>query len=345
MGGFSTGAALSCAFFLKITYFISAVALIAAFIPRHRQTKKRWAGIVSGFVGLSILFSAYLRFHLGPMFHDLLLVAGAKHMKLNIYLVDGILFAAATLLIFALMATLLLLERRAGPDTSILIAATGVCLVGSALLLGNYELYGFPLAGFFSILVIDTLNTHLFAKTQNAPDLFRTSVVLSGTVFIAVALVSGAIGLANGLAQKYVKARQYAAINTPLLHGFVPVGDDAWLSAYVNDGLSLLEKFRHPGETVMSLDFTNAFSYGLGLKPAWGGATVLQYKTTFNDRYRQTAENLFGSADLVMLPLNFSDTTLPESIPRLYGRYLESHFDRIAESHDWRLYRRHAANP
>jgi hypothetical protein len=89
----------------------------------------------------------------------------------------------------------------------------------------------------------------------------------------------------------------------------------------------------------MSLDFSNPFSYSLRIKPARGGTTVLQYGTTFDDRHRQSPEELFGFADLVMLPNFYSDGTLAASIPRLYGPYLNSHYKKVAESVNWQLYR------
>jgi len=76
------------------------------------------------------------------------------------------------------------------------------------------------------------------------------------------------------------------------------------------------------------------------MKPAPGGTTVLQYQTTFSDRFRPSAAFLFGSADLVALPKKFSDGSLDVVIERFYGPYLRSHFREIGESRDWRLFYR-----
>ena len=54
------------------------------------------------------------------------------------------------------------------------------------------------------------------------------------------------------------------ALDSPILSGFLPAGDDFSYGEFVNDGLSLVAKYRRPGDTVMSLDFTNPFSYSLG---------------------------------------------------------------------------------
>ncbi len=41
-----------------------------------------------------------------------------------------------------------------------------------------------------------------------------------------------------------------------------------------------------------------------------------------------------------MVPKQFTDPTLTESVPRIYGPYLARHYRLEAESANWRLYRR-----
>jgi hypothetical protein len=90
----------------------------------------------------------------------------------------------------------------------------------------------------------------------------------------------------------------------------------------------------------MCLDFSNPFSYGLGIKPAPGGGSDLHYQHGFNEDHYQSPSSLFGQADLVMFPKTFSDSGDEVGVPRVYGPYLVSHFHRIGESVDWSLYRR-----
>ena len=59
---------------------------------------------------------------------------------------------------------------------------------------------------------------------------------------------------------------------------------------FVNDGLALLRQHRAQNETVMSLDFSNPFSYALGIPPAQSGATTLHYRTNFSDAHHPSAE-------------------------------------------------------
>jgi hypothetical protein len=112
----------------------------------------------------------------------------------------------------------------------------------------------------------------------------------------------------------------------------------------VNDGLRLLNQHRKADDTVMALDFSNPFSYALGMPPAPGGATTLHYRGNFSDAHHPAPERLFGLASLVMAPVVPSDQSLIFSIPRIYGPYLAAHFHLIGESPGWRLYR-HNAEP
>ena len=109
--------------------------------------------------------------------------------------------------------------------------------------------------------------------------------------------------------------------------------------SFVNDGIDLVQRNRRPGDSLTSLDFSNPFSYSLGMKPVKGGMVDLQYRTNFDDFHAPSPERLMAGATLVMVPRAFSDGTLTMSVPRIFGPYLESHFHRIGESQQWRLYR------
>lgn len=337
-GGVSTGAVTAILLFLKITGFACAVFLLLALFPCERQTKARWRGILIGFLSLSAAMCAYFSFNMWPMVRDMITLAGARHFWFE-YRVDAIFQDAMVLSAYAIAAGLLVHARgdRRG-FSSLAIAGIAVSVAGACLILGNYEFAGFPLAVFLVILATERATAHPI-KRSSSLDLFHASVLLIGSAFIVGSLASGAIAMSNGLYRAVWKARNAPRMNTPTLSGFVPVGADQWYTGYINDGIKLLRIYRRPGDTVMSLDFTNPFSFGLALPPAPGGATVLQYRSTFDDTHRLSAQRLFGGANLVMLPKRFSDPTLAESIYRLYGKYLAGHFILLGESKWWYIYR------
>lgn len=337
-GGFSTGLVLSLSLFLKITYFAAAVFLLLALLPCQTQTKRRWGGIGAGFVVVSLLCCAYFGFDLIPMLRDLRMIAGGKQIHLEAYLLDDILQQGAVALAVALLAALLLKDRAPRRALSLAVMGLSIWIAGTALILGNSEQSGFPLGALLAILSLNELISAGPTPSQET-NFSQFPVFLLGAILIGSALFSGLLGSGIGVAGRAYLSRKLPPLHSPVLSGFIMAGDDFAYGEFVNDGLALVDRYRRPGDTIMSLDFTNPFSYGLGMKPASGGTTVLQYQTTFNDSSRPAAQSLFGAAKLVAVPKNFSDGSLNESIGRLYGAYLNSHFKEVGESKDWLLYR------
>jgi hypothetical protein len=216
---------------------------------------------------------------------------------------------------------------------------------GSLIILANYEQAGFPLASFVAVLILDQVATERNFYTARKSDTFTSAyrglhgvaILLAGAM-ILVPLLASAMSLGKGVYWKLAQAPAARKIDSPAMAGFVP--EETWYTDFVNDGLVLLRANRAPGETVMCLDFSNPFPFATQSRPAEGGATALQYLSTFNAFHKPSPEWLFGYANLVMVPKKYSDNTLTESIPRLYGPYLEQHFTQIAESAQWDLYRR-----
>ncbi len=337
-GGVSTGAVLAVLFFLKITYFAFALFFLVALLPCREQRKQRWAGIVVGCLGITLAACAYYKFHIGPLIHDLITIGGGKHIRLGWYMVDGVLGGAIVSLALALVAALLLAaykEYRSG--LAVALAGLVIAFSGSVMILGNYEQNGFPMAVFLAVVVLNLVTLRIPA-TPNRFDLFQTAVLLFGSALVLGSWVSGGLGMAFALAQR-VLPHYSAGFSMARLDGFTTGPDDDWYAQLVNNGVPLVNAHRRPNDTIMSLDFTNPFSYGLGMRPAYGGTPVFQFGTTFNDRFKPTPAFLIGSADLVVVPKHASDPTLDANVPRIYGPYLKSHFHEAGESRDWVLYR------
>ncbi len=338
-GGFSSGAILAILFFLKITYFAVASFLIVALLPCRGQSRQRWTGIVAGGIVLTTACCAYYGFQTQPLVHDLITLGGGKHIRFGWYIIDGILQGAGIAATLALSAALLLsVYKDAKTASALALAGLAVAFAGTVMILGNAERDGFPMAVFLAIVVLNAVNLQI-PVTRTRPDYFHVSVLLLGSVLIVGSLLSGMIGMTFALGQRML-LHHTKAFNMPRLSGFTTGPDDDWYAELVNNGVPLIEKFRRPTDTLMSLDFTNPFSYGFGMRPAYGGTPVFQYGTTFNDRFKPTPEFLMGSADMVAVPKKASDPTLDDNVPRLYGPYLKSHYHLLGESRDWRLYRR-----
>ncbi len=340
-GGFSTGAVLAIVFFMKMSYFIGILVLLAALIPFRQQRQLRWFGMVAAFGACFLLFAYSLQFHLGAFFADLRMVSGGKHInpfRLIWLAFENLTQGGLTLTAFLLISAMLIWNDWTEQFARAFLWAGAIVFgAGLVFIATNNQEYGLPINAALAILVIDYL-THKPLKTSHANAALRSAVVLFGLVLVGVSMLPDMFGLAWGVKER-IAARQG---NHPLFHT-KPLAnfgsEDETYVHFVNDGLDLVQANAKPGDTVMSLDFTNFFSYALQTPPAPGGSTWLQYGTNFDDTHKPAPERLFGSATLVAVPKTFSDASLQESVPRLYGPFLQQHFAEIAESREWRLYR------
>lgn len=216
------------------------------------------------------------------------------------------------------------------------ISGLGVCLSGFFLLLTSWQFYTLPLDSIMVVLLLERA-VPAAASRLAAPSL-RFSALLVGGLFALNFIASHTLALEFALSQKLRPGSYSSFASTPLLGFNSPV--ERHYVEYVNDGCDLLERYRKPVDSVISLNFSNPFSFALGMKPSSGGTTWLQYGTNFDDRHGPAPSRVFGNATLVMLPKVFSDLTLPETVLRVYGPFLHEHYALIAESAEWWLYRR-----
>jgi len=344
LGGVSTGTVIVLLSFTKVTFAAAAGAMFVSFLMCRSQSKPRWRGLAIGFLTTSILFGLYFRFQLMPLLRDMAILARAKHVSLEAYLLENIIESACLLLVFTVSVTVCLKsEESPWLAKSSLIAGITTVFIGLFLILTSHERVGFPLEAFLPIFLLELLHQSS-GKTANKNYALRTTISLWALVLSFTILVPATLSLTSGAAQKIRMRHRLLGMQTSRLASFVPVDEDVWYKILVDDGLLLLKQHRKLGDTVMSLDFSNPFSYGLAMSPARGGAIAMQYGTTFDDAHRPTPEWLFGSATLVMIPKQFSDETLEGSVDRIYGLYLNQHFFLVSESLKWKLYRKRASD-
>ena len=93
----------------------------------------------------------------------------------------------------------------------------------------------------------------------------RFLALLFGCFIVFTFIASEARGLHYAWSQKFHPAA-YTSFNTPRLAGFNTQIERDYFE-YVNEGCDLLNRRRQARDTVASLDFTNPFSFGLGMKP------------------------------------------------------------------------------
>lgn len=334
-GGTSTGVALGLMLFDKVSFFLAGAFLLVALLPIRRQCLQRWYGIAAGAGAASLAFLAYLRFDVPAVLGDLTIAAHTKHVMLGGYLLYDVVICAAPFLICTA-----LLSRSSGSNSSrwaILLAGASVCLTGFFLLMTSWQFYALPLNGLMAMLLVD--RTVEEWPNQNTARPARLGLLLFLSFLMVTNGISDALSLNFALSQKLGgHLEELASFNSPALAGFTTTQRD--YASFVNDGFALVKPYRRAGDTILSLDFTNPFSYSLAVKPALGGTPWLQYGSNFDETHGPSPERLFGAVTLVMVPKKFTDATLPGTIPQIYGPFLAKHFDLAGESAWWRLYRR-----
>jgi hypothetical protein len=340
LGGLSTGLVLALLLFLKFSFFVAAIGLTAVLVPCRKQSRERLLGILGGFALLFLLFWAYLGFTLRPMWNDVRMVAGAKSPRMTWFIVNNLYLGVACYLAFIFTTA-----HRISKDgavqlaRAILIAGVAICAGGIFLLSTNFQFFGLPLNALMVILVLKQLAG--CAPFDRANLRQYALLLLWGGAIVGWNLTYESLGLAFSVYQKMDwETTPNSAFDAPVLAGFRSC--DRPYVDLVNDGLRLVNRHRRSGDTIMSLDFSNPFSYALGMAPAPGGATTLHYRGNFSDQSHPAPEFLFGRASLVIVPVVPTDKGLAKSVPRIYGPYLAAHFQLIGQSAGWRLYRHNA---
>jgi hypothetical protein len=220
---------------------------------------------------------------------------------------------------------------------SIRIAGVAICAAGIFLLSTNFQFFGLPLNAVMVILAAKEIAGRPLPGRVNLRH--YALLLLWGGVIVGWNLAYESLGLAFGAYQKVDwETTPHSVFEAPVLAGFRSY--DRPYVDLVNDGLRLVNQHRRSGDTIMSLDFSNPFSYALGMAPAPGGATTLHYRGNFSDHSHPAPEFLLGRASLVIVPVVPTDKGLVKSVPRIYGPYLAAHFGLVGQSAGWRLYRR-----
>jgi hypothetical protein len=341
IAGFSSGALIAILAFTKVTGIFVGVALLLALLSQRRQTSRRWFGIAAGAVSVGLCFLWYLRFDLLAVIRDLAITAGAKHVRFaEIYFLNSIALDAGIALLLTFGASSFLVDcGKPQAAMRVLVAGVSVAVASLLLIFGNYQPSELPLLGLYLLIVAQRLLENR-RRTSNESGGMLSLMIGGGAIFAGINIFSAIASLSGAGWLMVHSLRGAPHFQSQALQEFVPVTDDSSYTNRVNDGFRLLKLYRKPGERVMSLDFTNPFSYGLWIPPAPGGSTNLQFEGSFNAKHKVSPERLFGAADLVMLPKKFSDESLQDTVPTIYGPFLDSHFQLVAESSGWKLYRR-----
>ncbi|MGB9458364.1 MAG: hypothetical protein WCB12_20115 [Bryobacteraceae bacterium] len=357
-GGISTGAALSLTLFLKASYFLMGVALIAVIsLFLWRLAFRRVLGIVLGFSFVSTCMLAYLRFDVAAMLGDLRMAAGARSELLGpdipfwtmlghaSVLLGVVLFSLATALVFGSRV-----QRWRGLKLPII--GVFLFLVDIGLMSTNAQSDVFPVCAVFAMVMLSEISEDQQALPFAEGRYFRphyAAVLCLGALLFVPEFTADMVGLSYGVWKKARPSTPAAVLRftSPnlkallLYDGASPRSNGRNYVTYVNDGVVLLERETHSTEKVLTMDFTNPFPYALGRRPPCAGIAAMGYHNTLGDRHRPADDRYFGDADIVMVPKRPSQADFYYTdFFKAYKPGLQQRYTLAAESDWWLMYRR-----
>ena len=353
-GGLSTGAALSLALFLKVSFLLvgAGIAVVLALLLRD-LSPRRLLGIVAGFGVVSLALLAYLRFDLIAMIRDLRMAGAARSGAFTAEGTVNKIFsrpsALLTVVLFAWVAALVLRDRLPRwrgwrlPAIAVLLFAGDM-----AIIMTNQQWDGFVLCASFGILIANEIMREQQQEPASQRPLYAGAICLAALLFVPQ-FAGDLCGLAYGLWSKQAARSDTDIVRlTPpnlaalvLYDGHIPRSNGRVLANYVNDGVALLERESRPGETILSIDMTNPFPYALERAPAHGGVASPTYHFNIDDEHRPNDDEFFGDAQIVMVPKHPAlDDFFYRDFLRAYEPGLRQRYSLAAESGWWWMYRR-----
>jgi hypothetical protein len=365
-GSLSTGAIFATLLFLKLSFVIGAVMLVAAGLYLMRRDRWYALGLATGIVGVGLGYLLYLHWDVAAMIGDWQLAAHARTARLHgpgdvLRTVARNMTTIVSLSIFVGAATLLGRRqevRRANLWTPLRLVLFGSVVVVADLLLGisNTQRAGFPLSVAAMIVIAGVLGTRLAdqPRTTVQAKTWYSLILVSAVVLTLLPMASDLFNSWGVVLMRHI-GRATTALNTKFdapvlaqlrLDNHADAADDMWESNgapyidSVNEGMSLLRKYSAEDESVLCLCFSNPFSYGLQRPPAEGGATFFAYGTNYTLDAHPSPARILGDARLVIYPARPSEYDGVAHLLQICGSELAARYQPVARSDNWILLRR-----
>ncbi|MDQ7826686.1 MAG: hypothetical protein RDV48_28040 [Candidatus Eremiobacteraeota bacterium] len=349
-GGFSTGFLLVCLWFIKINYFTAASLFILLRILLAVPSKDWVKGFMAGFFCAIVPMALYFRFSFSAVVHDYRIVSMVRGYEI---LMDSALFMEKIgpfAYVFILLPFYMLLfssfafTARGGINSPVklfvIMGVSGFC--GILLNMTNYGIHDMPM-----LLVMAFLPFEYFDLKVDRSKEFKC-YLLFPLLLICIFTVGSFYGknLASIVFAGTNKARMrnsITKIKSETLNTLsVDFADGSYNREYpekINEGLELLRKHIAEHDRIVSLDFENPFPVGLRLKSPKGFYGMCNFGVDFNNEHYIPPERAFSDTTLIMVPKpGCPESTLP--LLRIYGDYMEKHFDFVESTERWMLYRR-----
>jgi hypothetical protein len=349
-----TGCAASLLLFLKITFFLVALLFLAVSLLFWKPNKARVAGYAMGFIALTVVFLAYLRFDVSAMISDLLAAGAARSGSLGVRHDFASLASEIRPAVLIGILAVGCARLSAGFKTTVYcVTAVAVLVADGMLCITNAQSSTFPLAAIFALVLLLSIEPALLSSAPRSSRTEAAFLVAIAGVVVAPLVLEQFGGLAYGFVESRTNSNPSGVIRfesprlRPLVLYDVAAADiDRYSNgreyvASVNDGMRLLAAHTSQQDKVATLDMFNPFAYALDREPIRGGIAAAAYRYTLDDNHHPSPARFFGDAAVVMVPkFPASPPIFFDGYQRIYQPAIESGFRLHAESARWKLYRR-----
>jgi len=346
----SLGALIVILLLLKFPYGIAATCLVGLHVSQLVREPNRLADLACGLAIAGLPFLAYYSFDLSPMVRDIQIVAqvGQHRGSLTLTRFVSVLASCWKDVLYIVCAAGLLIGHhwRSTNSDRIRLSVLGVSVIVLGVFLSmsiTQEPPEFALAPAFCLLAFLVVTREQWASRG------VRQITLSVACGV-VAMLSAGPPLYTNIWPFFELARTADFGRTPFADRFItaPLADVASSQYYrdiVNDGLAVLESMTTPQDRVMCIDWTNPFSFGLGLPGAKNDLIYWQYGVTFDELVGRKFDsfeprNVFADATVLMIPAVPIWTGTVTTFNALYGEYLQNNFRLATRTEHWHVYRR-----
>ncbi len=360
VGGLSTGIACTMLLFLKANFGLVAVCITGLSLFLFGPVRTRVAGIVIGAALVTVPLLVYLSFDVPAIWRDVSVAAAARSASVGRYVLIrnscDHLHEALPLFFLAVLLSWQRFRCGASRPVALLPVLFAVIVIGAGVLLlsTNAQIDGFPLSAVLAMIFA----TEVWRMHPSAEPYQFALIALALAVFLPQFLNDGTGVLLGAVhTRRNPPANIVTRFDSPVLrklllfdiedpHDWERRSNGNAYVATLNEGLDLVRRNSNPNETVRDLDAFDPFAYALQRPPARGGAVALSFGNSFDDAHKRPADWLYGSADVILLPLYPLTPLLTHAaLLRNYEAPALAGLTLCAESPHWKLYKRRPSLP
>ena len=362
-GGTSSGAALVLLIFLKLNFFGVGALMLLITVPLTRVGLTRIWGFLVGAGVTFLAFLVYPRFSMTAFVSDMAFIIRARGSSFTpAGTIKGIAICAQSGIVWMVVAmtiaVILLIapgQRWRRQNVDLVLLGLIVLASGPLFLQTNSLENTCQLASLWIIVLLERLSA-IHPLQSDKSKVVTMALIAACLGGIAATVIPEAVSAFNLLHYRSAEMKASGARiaaegmenmrfydSTSFYKGTTKMGDGdgAYYVNCVNDGLAELSRDSKQQETILALGFHNPFSYLLRRQPAEGGSSYLFMGNSMTEKHMPSENQVFGDADLMVLPDNSGTHRSSDVfIQNYYRSYLSENYRFVARSKFWTLYRR-----